>query len=368
MKYTFEVIGMGAKKYGGFERYIVEEAQQLKAKGCGLVVIFDREPLATNYISDLHSLGAITEVIPQETLFAFARAFNLLLKKYKPYAVHTNFSSNLFPALFLARLHGVQRRIATEHCLPCIKTLHNKISYQLAVALADEVLPVSKKSAEALAAGVHFGKHKIHTLYLGIQEFLYDKHQNRLELGIPDDTISIMNVAYHDPVKGVDILLRAMDILINTKKIRNIRLFQIGGGMTGANTDNLHQLAKDLKIDDYIEWMGIRNDVPRLLCAGDIYCQPSRSEGIPLSIMEASMAQLPTVATNVGGNPEAAIQGENAILVPAEDPDRLASALLEMINNYDMRTSYGKEGRKIAMESFNLSSQVSQLIAKYYRL
>lgn len=57
MNTVFEIIGMGSKKYGGFEKYIVEEARQLKDKDYRLVVIFDRQPLATEYVTDLENLG-----------------------------------------------------------------------------------------------------------------------------------------------------------------------------------------------------------------------------------------------------------------------------------------------------------------------
>lgn len=365
---VFEVIGMGAKKYGGFERYIVEEALQLKEKKCQLVVIFDRTPLAKDYIKDLEALGSAIEVLPQNSKVHFAKGFITLLKKYKPSIVHTNFSSNLFVALPLARLYGVKKRIASEHCLPVIESLKSRISAQLIALFANKVLPVSQKSCDTLVNGIIFNKNRIKTLYLGIPEFSYNKTEMRNRIGIDDSTFALMNIAYHHPVKGVDILLRALSILVKDKGHNDIVLYQIGGSHTDGDTAKLKQLAENLNLENNIVWMGLRNDVPMLLAAGDLYVQPSRSEGIPLSIMEANMAKLPIVATNVGGNPEAAVDEINAILIPPENPNGLADGIERLYLDSMLRKQYGDKGHKLALDNFSIQRQVSRLITDYYGL
>lgn len=365
---VFEVIGMGSKKYGGFEKYIVEEARQLSAKGYKLIVIFDREPLAVDYIKDLKAVGADYEVLPQTSKIGFIKGFYKLLRKYKPCVVHTNFSSNLFYALPLACFAGVKRRVSTEHCLPGGKTFKQRVVNQIFPLISQKILPVSNMSAKVLKDSIWFGKKRIETLYLGVEDFKFDKATIRKELGISDDTVALMNIAYHNPVKGVDVLIEAMNIIVNHEGIKNIVLYQIGGGQTGKDTEVLHALAEKYNLTDNVVWMGIRNDVPRLLSAGDIYVQPSRSEGIPLSIMEASLASLPIVATRVGGNCEAAKEGENALTVEPEKSQKLAEAIMTLYNDRSLRHKFGEEGRKIAMTNFSLENQVKTLIEKYYRL
>ena len=367
-KTVFEVIGMGAKKYGGFEKYIVEEARQLSNKGYKLVVIFDREPIAKEYVKDLENLGVSIEILPQTSSISFAKGFWHLLKLYKPEIVHTNFSSNLFYVLPLSLLYGVKRRIVTEHCLPESDRKKIRFTNQLSAILANKILPVSEKSTLARKKGVRICKNKIATLYLGVVDACFNKAAVRRELGIADDTIALMNIAYHNPVKGVDVLLDAMNIIINERGIQNIVLYQIGGGQVGSDTVTLHNKAKQLGIESNVVWMGIRNDVQKLLFGGDIYVQPSRSEGIPLSIMEASIASLPVVATNVGGIPEAALNGVNAFVVPPESPEKLADAIIQLNSDSGLRKLFGKSGRELALNSFCLERNVSQLIKGYYRL
>ena len=368
MKYVFEVIGMGAKKYGGFEKYIVEEASQLQKKGYRLVVVFDREPLTKEYVADLEELGATIEILPQPTQLKFVRGFIQLLRKYRPEIIHTNFSSNLFLALPLGRLFGAKRLIATEHCFPDKKGFKNKVAAQIRAIISDNTLAVSKMSADNLRSATLFGANKTKTLYLGVEDLIYDPDKTRTELNINKDEIALMNIAYHNQVKGVDVLIEALNILINQYHTENLKLYQIGGGQTGDDTAVLHNLTEKHNLQKYVVWMGIRNDVPRLLSAGDIYVQPSRSEGIPLSIMEASIASLPVVATKVGGNPEAAVDGENAIIVEPENPRQLADAIMKLYKNKVLRLRYGARGRQIALEKFRLKDNVSKLIEKYYGL
>ncbi|MCM1033607.1 MAG: glycosyltransferase family 4 protein [Odoribacter sp.] len=368
MKTVFEVIGMGAKKYGGFEKYIVEEARQLKDKGYHLVVVFDREPLAVDYIKDLKEIGADVEIVPQSSRLSFIKHFNCILNKYKPEIVHTNFSSNIFLAMPLAMIHGVRRRIATEHCLPSTDRIKLRVAAQLGNIFCHSIIPVSNTSTEAKKKAVWFGRSKIHTLYLGVEDKLYDRQEVRSDLNIADDTVALINIAYHNPIKGVDVLLDAMNIIVNERGIKNLILYQIGGGQTGADTESLHKKAAEYGIEKSIVWMGIRNDVQRLLCAGDIYVQPSRSEGIPLSIMEASIVSLPIVATEVGGNPEAAKDGENAIVVNPENPQALADAIIRLYEDAGLRKRFGNTGRNIALENFCLSRNVTRLIEDYYLL
>jgi hypothetical protein len=365
---VFELIGMGSKKYGGFEKYIVEEARQLSAKGYKLIVIFDREPLAVDYIKDLHIIGADYEVLPQTSKAGFIKGFIKLLKKYRPEVVHTNFSSNLFYALPLAWLAGVKRRISTEHCLPGGSSLKQRIVNQIFPLISQKILPVSNMSAKVLKDSIWFGRKRIETLYLGVEDFKFEKNTVRKEIGISDDIIALMNIAYHNHVKGVDVLIEAMNIIVNREGIKDLVLYQIGGGQTGADTEMLHDMVVRYKLDNNVVWMGIRNDVPRLLSAADIYVQPSRSEGIPLSIMEASLASLPIVATKVGGNCEAAVEGHNALTVEPESPDKLAVAIMKLYRDEKMRKTYGINGRTIALSNFSLENQVKKLIEKYYCL
>jgi glycosyltransferase involved in cell wall biosynthesis len=121
-------------------------------------------------------------------------------------------------------------------------------------------------------------------------------------------------------------------------------------------------------ISDCFEIWGLRNDIEKILIASDVYCQTSRSEGIPLSMMEACMAQIPIVATNVGGVCEVAEHNTNALLSSNEDYKSIAINLKKLIDSVSIRKTMGKEGKRIASEKFDVASQASKLIDIYNQI
>ena len=110
--------------------------------------------------------------------------------------------------------------------------------------------------------------------------------------------------------------------------------------------------------------MGIRNDIDDILSASDIYLQPSRTEAISLSIMEALCHGLPIIASNVGGVPEVVNNGSNGFLVEPEDINALSNAMSEMVNSPQKRAEMGVESIKLS-SNFSLEAGVVNLL-KYY--
>ena len=70
-----EIIGMGAKKYGGFEKFLIEECRQLKSMGYHLIVCFSVEPACQDYINDLKSIGGEYRVIRSKVIFSIIKPF-----------------------------------------------------------------------------------------------------------------------------------------------------------------------------------------------------------------------------------------------------------------------------------------------------
>ena len=368
MQVIIEVIGMGAKKYGGFERYILEEAKQLKRRKCKLVVVFDSKPLVEQYLADLVEYGVDVYIISYSAKIKFIISFCKLIVKYRPLVVHTNFSSNIFISQIIACFFRVPIRISTEHCLPKLDLFRLRFFYNFLSVIVSNILPVSYQSSLAIKKRLWFNKDKIQYLYLGVVDFEHDKIAMRSKYHLPLDKTLFMNIAYHNPIKGVDILLKGFSLFLKRYNVRDVYLCQIGGGQTGQDTLFLKNLANTLGISDRVIWMGVRNNVPEILSAGDIYFQTSRSEGIGLSIMEASLAKLPVVGTNVGGIPEVAVQDLNSILVENEDINGIAEAMFFFYSNPSLRIKMGLQGREYALQKFCLASQVDKLLMYYYKL
>ena len=121
-----------------------------------------------------------------------------------------------------------------------------------------------------------------------------------------------------DAVKGYDVLLRAL------AELPDVRAVVIG---EGAARPELERLARELGVADRVELPGWADRPAELLPGFDVFCLPSRSEGFPLSIVEAMLAALPVVATRVGSVAELVVDGETGIVVERDDVDGLVAAL-----------------------------------------
>lgn len=108
-------------------------------------------------------------------------------------------------------------------------------------------------------------------------------------------------------------------------------------------------------LEGRVRLLGERDDVPRLLAEADVFLLASRSEGLPLSVIEAMAAGLPIVASDVGGLKELVRDGETGVLVPPGDPVALAEALRPLLANRELRRRLGRAGRARAKALFDLS-------------
>lgn len=150
------------------------------------------------------------------------------------------------------------------------------------------------------------------------------------------------------PEKDHFTLLRAFSSVV--AEIPQAQL-QIAGD--GPMRSRLEERARDLKLAGSVTFLGPVSDVPGFLSQLDVFVLSSLIEGLPISILEAMAAGLPIVSTRAGGVDEAAVDGQNAILVDPGDAQALAGAMLRMARRSDL-DQVGSIGRKIVQERFHI--------------
>ncbi|GAB4372221.1 MAG: hypothetical protein Kow00121_14380 [Elainellaceae cyanobacterium] len=168
---------------------------------------------------------------------------------------------------------------------------------------------------------------------------------------LSDKTLHVGSIGRLDPMKGHDTLLQAI------ARVEHTKLTILG---EGAYRSQLEQLAEELGIGDRVAMPGWI-DNPRLyLTSFDVIAQPSRSEGFPLSIVEAMLASRPVVATKVGSVAEAITDRQTGFLVDKDDVEALTTALCKLRDNPDLRLELGQQARAIAASQFTVEYMTAQ--------
>jgi glycosyltransferase involved in cell wall biosynthesis len=124
----------------------------------------------------------------------------------------------------------------------------------------------------------------------------------------------------------------------------------------GPDQAELALLAAERGIDRSVRFAGARDDVPELFRGSDCFVLSSRSECLPVSILEAMAAGLPVVASGVGGVPELVCDGVTGLLVPPGDPTELAAALRRVVGDAALRRRLGEAGRGEVVRGYDLES------------
>ena len=164
------------------------------------------------------------------------------------------------------------------------------------------------------------------------------------------------------PVKGHSFLLEAMPEIL--RRWSKAVLLVIGRGELEVA---LKERAEQLVIGAHIHFLGMRQDVPRLLSVLDAFVLPSLSEGLSLALLEAMASGKPVVATRVGGNPELIDHGRTGFLVQPEDAKDLAANLVKLLCDPGMMQEFGRQGVERVRQHFSMGQMVDRYRNLYAR-
>lgn len=178
----------------------------------------------------------------------------------------------------------------------------------------------------------------------------------RTDLGISKSTFTWLTVGRLEQQKGYPTLLRACaKVATNTERLR---LLIVGRGQMESE---LRRMVEELGIERYVNFLGLRLDVPELLSISDAFVLGSVWEGLPNAVAEASAAAKPIVCTNVGGIPELVLDGRTGFLVPPRDSEALATAMLRVMQMpKTLRTRMGERGREYITNNYASEKVLNQ--------
>jgi glycosyltransferase involved in cell wall biosynthesis len=255
--------------------------------------------------------------------------------------------ANVF-ALPGAALAQVAVRIGSRRELaPPDKTRAHLTAQRLAYRIAHHVVANSTASAERLRQeGVAANSIRVIPNGIDLAAFAQVSPKARRRI--------VATVANLRQEKGHDVLLRAAALL--RTRIPDVRFRIIGDG---PNRDSLHALAASLGVQDVVEFLGHREDVPKVLAESDVYAFPSRTEAFPNGLIEGMAAGLPVVASGVGGMLELVDDRRNGLLVEPDDAQALAGSLTELMEHPALADALGAAARQTIQSRYSYDRMVA---------
>jgi glycosyltransferase involved in cell wall biosynthesis len=160
--------------------------------------------------------------------------------------------------------------------------------------------------------------------------------------------------------KGVDIFLHAAArALVERPETK----FVIAGD--GPDRAEMEALIDKLGIRDHVRMLGRWADMPALYASLDIMVSASRREGLPIAILEGMASRLPLVATAVGAVPTVIQDGRTGVLVPAENPEPLAAAIVDLLRDPGSRQQLGSAARQLVEDEFSAGRMTADYLRVY---
>lgn len=311
------------------------------------------------------SRGVPTYVIPTEgmTDWRWAYRFRDLLKDEHVDLIHSH--------EFDANVQGTA--VATYLGIPLVATVHGKhyfweklrrrLAYRW-VSRRATMVAVSEDLKRFIVERVGIDSDRITVLYNGVNvppaPEPADIEACRREMNLPDSDCVIGVVGNLYPVKGHQYLIDAIPAVL--EKYPETSFVFAGRGQLESD---LKQQVNRLGLDKRVHFLGLRQDIPRILALLDVFVLPSLSEGLSMAILEAMMAGKPVVATRVGGNPEIVLDRETGFLVPPKDSHALAESLIALLKDRHLAIQLGEKGKRRAEHQFSLQTMVNAYESLY---
>jgi len=332
------------------------------------LVTFDRAGTSANFVSAVHDAGIEIDVIPERGRFdrRVIRALRKIVERRSPDVIVTH----QVKSHFLMKVSGLWKKypwVAFNHGYTTTDRkmlLYNWLD-RWSLPRADRVVTVCEAFAKQLVnmgvprARIHVQHNSIRPEPAVSAEAMYAL---RRKLGVKNDERMILAVGRLSKEKAQIDLLHAFKKLSDTHAEISARVVIVGDG---PEREPLEAAAASLGITDRVVFAGQVRNVGVYYAAADVLANPSDSEGSPYVLLEAMAANLPIVATAVGGVPEIVKNNQTALLVPASDPQAMADAIARVLGDEQLAQRLAASAATLGFLRFSPENYVCSL-AKLY--
>lgn len=352
-----------AVTFGGAERYLailwerLDRRRFTPALFChpdtpeALIEMAHDRGVAVRFVAPIRGKWDVGGMMRQRRLFREAGAdlihFNLFNAYQGQYSV------------LAAR--GTSRLVATYHLPPRARTasLAGRLLERAVMGALDRVIAVCEAGADLLVR--HFGarQERLKVVCNGIEVERFAPGPGVVHEAMKGRRV-VIAVGRLTPQKGLAALIEAAPKVI--RAVPDAGFLIVGDGPL---RQDLERAAQASGAGEAILFAGEQRDVHDLMRGARVLALPSVYEGLPLVALEAMACGLPVVASAVDGVPEAVVDGETGVLVPAGDTERLADALIGLLRDPARGEEMGRKGRARVEARFSASRMVEEMQAVY---
>lgn len=288
---------------------------------------------------------------------------NRAIKAFKPDIVHAHFVSSYGLLASLVRTPKLFMSVwgADVYDFP-VKSLIHQYAIKFVLSRADQIFSTSNVMAKQTAK---FTDKKIHVVPFGIdlKKFFPSKSEKRV---FSEDSLVIGTIKTLEQKYGITDLVKAFAIARKNLPNETLKLLVVGRGSQEAL---LKEMVKKMNIEQDVHftgWIDV-NHVPDYHNQLDIAVYPSTldSESFGVAVVESSACEKPVIVSRKGGLVEVVEENVTGLVVPANDPDALAEAMIKLILDSGLRSRLGKAGRERAERLYNWADNLDQMNSYY---
>ena len=286
-----------------------------------------------------------------------AFSFYKFLKHDKFNIIHANSFASAVHIAFTSKLAGIP---LIAHVRDIYYFSHVAIKL---LKMATVIVANSQSTAKNLV-GLGVNESKISVIYNSFDFSKYETVSNWQKP--PQNGGRLLYVGQIEHRKGIDILLYAFKKIIRSRP--GALLTIVGEDLVegGKIRNHYQKLADEIGIAEKVKFTGFVNDVIPEYMNSDVFILPTRREPFGRVLVEAMACGLPVVASDVDGIPEIVDDGLTGLLVPPENTDKLADAILMSLNNGGRDSDMARQGRQSVLEKFSLDKQITELVKVYH--
>lgn len=358
----------GAKGWGGNEQQMIDLIPELSKLGVENIV-FGLENSSLHKECSLQNINFIIAKKKKLNIFVNYSYLKTLVKEIKPDLIHLHTSDSLTVFTISDLLFGLKTKaVFSKKGMGSSSSFLSKFKYNYSGI--NSIFCVSMKVKNDFNRILNSkSKSKSIVIHDCVSLLIQETNCNfniRNFFSFKNDDVVVGNIANHTKAKDLVTLVNIVDYVVNYLKQKNIRFIQVGE--FSDLTNDLLFTVKEKKIENNLFFTNKIKNASELNKQFDVFLMTSEREGGPTSVLEAMLAGIPIVSTNVGVLPEIIVDGKNGYISAVKDYKDLSMKLMKLINDKSLKEEFVKINKlKIARE-FNSSIIAHKIYQEYLKI